>query len=85
MPVPKRKRSKSRRDRRFANKGLEEIAITKCAQCSEAIAPHQACKFCGFYKGSKVLKTKLDRGLKRKEQGDKLKAAHKDTAETTAE
>lgn len=65
MPVPKRKRSKARRDKRFANKGIKVQAITACSQCQTALAPHQACKSCGFYKGAKVLETKVERGLKR--------------------
>lgn len=66
MPVPKRKRSRSRRDKRFANKGLEEKAFTKCAECNTPILPHQACRECGFYKGSKVFQAKTDRAEKRK-------------------
>ncbi len=67
MPVPKRKRSKRRRDQRFANKGMKVKAISKCAQCTAPIATHVACKECGYYKGVKVLSTKSDRTLKRKE------------------
>jgi len=61
MPVPKRKRSRARRDSRFANKGMAVATITQCAQCSASIMPHQACKECGFYKGRKVLRTKTER------------------------
>lgn len=67
MPVPKRKRSKSRRDKRFANKGLEVKTFTSCAQCSAATMPHQVCATCGFYKGVKIMATKLDRNIKRVE------------------
>jgi large subunit ribosomal protein L32 len=49
MPVPKRKRSKARRDKRFANKGIKPAAITHCASCTEPLAPHVACGSCGFY------------------------------------
>ncbi len=65
MPVPKRKRSRARRDSRHANWGLEVTSFAICSQCKEAIAPHTACKHCGFYKGAKVLTTKADRGSKR--------------------
>lgn len=71
MPVPKRKRSKSRRDKRFANKGLLEHAITRCKNCQEPLTPHQACKGCGFYKGAKVIATKSDRAVKRTETKSK--------------
>lgn len=67
MPVPKRKRSRARRDKRFANKGLAIKAFTVCSNCSEPLATHQACLKCGFFKGQKVMKTKLDRGIKRQE------------------
>lgn len=62
MPVPKRKTSKARRDSRQSCKFIRPKAIAACAQCKEPIAPHQACKECGFYKGKKVLATKSERG-----------------------
>jgi len=68
MPVPKRKRSRARRDKRFANKGLKVKSFGSCPQCEKPILPHQACASCGYYKGSKVLATKEDRTVKRKEE-----------------
>ncbi len=65
MPVPKRKRSRARRDSRFANKGIKVKAISGCLNCKDPIVPHTACKNCGFYKGVKVLTTKADRIVKR--------------------
>jgi large subunit ribosomal protein L32 len=65
MPVPKRKRSRPRRDSRFANKGIKVKAIAHCLNCKEPIVPHVACQKCGFYKGVKVLVTKADRAVKR--------------------
>lgn len=69
MPVPKRKRSRARRDKRFANKGIAPKPFVMCKQCTEPVAlmPHQACRVCGYYKGVKVLVTKADRRLKRDE------------------
>lgn len=61
MPVPKRKRSHSRIAKAHANKGYHAKSFTSCANCSEVLMPHQACKGCGYYKGSKVLKTKAER------------------------
>ena len=65
MPVPKRKTSKSRRDRRASTKFIRPKAIAKCQNCEFPISSHQACQHCGFYKGKKVMTTKLDRSLKR--------------------
>lgn len=76
MPVPKRKRSKTRRDKRFANKGIKPKQIASCSHCKTAVAPHQVCKECGYYKGTKVLSTKVERAVKRAElQQTKVKKA----------
>lgn len=78
MPVPKRKHSRSRRDKRSANKGLEAKAIASCQTCQTPVLPHQVCFECGYYKGVKIVKTKTDRmherGQARKEKEIKKKA-----------
>jgi len=67
MGVPKRKRSRQRRDKRFANKGLQVKALATCSNknCNEPLTAHTACATCGFYKGAKVLVTKSERAAKR--------------------
>jgi len=73
MPVPKRKRSRARRDKRFANKGMKVKSFTECKNCQAPVSCHQVCKACGFYKGQKVLSTKIDRSIKRgKERQEKM-------------
>ncbi len=67
MPVPKRKTSKARRDQRSSSKYIRPQAITGCLNCSAPLAPHTVCSECGFYKGKKILITKLERTLKRGE------------------
>ena len=68
MPVPKRKRSKARRDKRFANKGIKMFGFSTCKNCDEPAASHAICKNCGFYKGRKVIAvTKTERQTKRAE------------------
>lgn len=67
MPVPKRKRSRSRRDKRFANKGIKPQAFIQCPSCQEFVMPHVACKQCGHYKGAKIIATKAERSFKRSE------------------
>jgi len=78
MPVPKRKRSRARRDSRFANKGVKVKAIATCQTCKESIATHRVCPSCGHYKGVKIMTTKADRALKR---GESRKAKAARTAE----
>lgn len=65
MPVPKRKRSRARRDSRFANKFIKVKSFSACQNCTVAILPHQACQSCGHYKGAKVIATKNERAQKR--------------------
>ncbi len=65
MPVPKRKTSRARRDKRSANKGLKPQAVTGCLTCQEPVMPHQLCRACGYYKGVKILRTKADRSHER--------------------
>ncbi len=65
MGVPKRKRSKARRDKRFANKGLKADAGTLCQNCKSPVLMHAACLNCGHYKGKKVLITRTERGMRR--------------------
>ncbi len=56
MPNPKRRHSKSRRGKRRAHDFLQPVSPSKCPNCQEPKAPHQACAKCGFYKGKAVIK-----------------------------
>ena len=67
MPVPKRKRSKTRRDKRFANKGIKVLTSAVCSNCKAVALPHAVCANCGHYKGVKIMVTKTERGIKRHE------------------
>ncbi|MBU4387123.1 50S ribosomal protein L32 [Candidatus Dependentiae bacterium] len=61
MPVPKRKTSKSRKNKRSAGKKAIVLNFSKCPTCSAPAQAHAVCKECGHYKGVKVLRTKTDR------------------------
>lgn len=58
MALPKRKTSKSRRDKRRANWKLTSPGMVLCPQCHEAKLPHHICTACGYYKARKVLAVK---------------------------
>lgn len=60
MAVPKRKTSKSKRDKRRTHDSISAPELVKCPQCSEAKLPHHACPECGEYKGQSVLDQKAD-------------------------
>ena len=57
MAVPKRKVSKSKRDKRRTHWKTSAPELSTCPECGEPRLPHHACKECGFYNGRKVLET----------------------------
>jgi large subunit ribosomal protein L32 len=66
MPVPKRKASKARRNRRkSANQVVTASSFMDCKNCNDVCMPHQVCQNCGFYGGKKVMETKTDRQVRR--------------------
>ena len=85
MPVPKRKRSRARRDSRFANKSIKVKALATCKNCNQPHMPHTVCKSCGHYKGIKVLTTKNDRTSKRLEIRQAEKSARSSSGQESAE
>jgi large subunit ribosomal protein L32 len=56
MALPKRKLSKSRRDKRRTHKRLVSPILSLCPQCNEPKLPHRICPHCGTYKGEEILK-----------------------------
>ncbi|NMB41603.1 MAG: 50S ribosomal protein L32 [Firmicutes bacterium] len=51
MAVPKRRTSKSKRNKRRANWKLVAPGFSECPQCHEVKLPHRVCPHCGYYKG----------------------------------
>ncbi len=59
-PLPKRKHSKGRRDRRRAHDALEPQVLIACPNCGEKRLPHRVCPHCGHYAGREVIEIKKD-------------------------
>jgi len=57
-PLPKKKHSRTRRDRRRAHDALQPKNLTQCSNCGEMCLPHRACPKCGYYKGREVFEVK---------------------------
>ncbi len=57
MANPKRKLSRSKRDKRRANwfTSLKPSQLTVCDHCGEKKLPHRACPNCGYYNGINVV------------------------------
>lgn len=55
MPNPRRRHTKSRRDKRRANCNYTPGNYSACPQCSEAKLPHRVCPHCGYYRGEEII------------------------------
>jgi len=55
MPVPKRKTSHSKRNKRRAHDSLTPPNVIQCPDCGEPTVLHRACPHCGTYRGRKVI------------------------------
>ncbi|WP_300408232.1 50S ribosomal protein L32 [Lagierella sp.] len=61
MAVPKRKTSKTRRDKRRASSyRLPRVTITECPNCHEPKLPHRVCRSCGYYDGEEILSVEAE-------------------------
>lgn len=54
-PLPKRKISKGRRDRRRAHDALKRRHLINCTNCGEKHLPHRVCPYCGHYAGREII------------------------------
>ncbi len=54
MPVPKRRTSSSKRNKRRAHDALTPVNPIACSQCGEPVLPHHICRHCGTYRGRQL-------------------------------
>ena len=54
MAVPKRKTSKSRRDKRRAQHAIGAPRVSTCENCGSPKQSHRACPACKTYRGREV-------------------------------
>jgi large subunit ribosomal protein L32 len=61
MAVPKKKQTRSRRDKRRANHDkMAAPTIVYCVKCAAPKAPHKVCMNCGWYKDRTVFEIQVD-------------------------
>jgi large subunit ribosomal protein L32 len=54
MQAPKRRTSKSKRNKRRAHDALRPVNAGVCSQCGEPVMPHRVCRHCGTYRGREL-------------------------------
>lgn len=59
MPNPKRRHSKTRRDKRRTHDSLSAPGLSLCPHCREPKQPHRVCPHCGHYKGKEIVEVKV--------------------------
>ena len=57
MAFPKRRTSRSKRDKRRSHDAIRNPARSTCPQCGEPKLPHRVCGNCGTYRGREVIQT----------------------------
>ncbi|MBM3701577.1 MAG: 50S ribosomal protein L32 [Actinobacteria bacterium] len=55
MGVPKRKTSKSRRDKRRTHDRLKIVNIVECPRCHSKKISHRVCENCGYYSEHEII------------------------------
>ncbi|CAM4279356.1 MULTISPECIES: 50S ribosomal protein L32 [Jeotgalicoccus] len=55
MAVPKRRTSKTRKNKRRSHMRLSLPGMVECSNCGETKLAHRVCKECGSYKGEEVV------------------------------
>jgi large subunit ribosomal protein L32 len=54
-PLPKRKISKGRKNRRRAHDAIGSPGLVACPNCRAKMMPHRVCPTCGQYRGRQVI------------------------------
>lgn len=55
LAVPKRKMSKSKRDKRRTHQRLKMLNIVECPRCHSKKISHRVCENCGYYAENEII------------------------------
>jgi large subunit ribosomal protein L32 len=59
MAVPKKRQSRTRRDKRRANHKAAVATVNECPRCHSPRLPHRVCPSCGTYAGREVIRHEI--------------------------
>jgi large subunit ribosomal protein L32 len=60
MAHPKRRHTKTRRNKRRSHDSLTPPNLSNCPQCQQPKPPHRVCLHCGYYKGQEIIEIPED-------------------------
>ena len=66
LQLPKRRHSKSRRNKRRAQWKIKSPNLSRCTQCGTPKLPHRVCPECGYYEGREIIHPKKKEEKKKK-------------------
>ena len=71
--------TKSHRNNRRSQQGLDKPVSSKCDHCGQMKVPHRVCNNCGYYNGRQVLDVlaKLDKKERKKKEKEIEEASEK--------
>jgi large subunit ribosomal protein L32 len=59
VPVPKRRKSKSKSRMRRSHDAIGLVGLRPCPKCGAYTKSHRVCPECGYYKGELVIEKKV--------------------------
>jgi len=78
VAVPKRKTSRTNRDKRRTHDGIKLINVVECPRCHSKKIAHHVCSECGYYKNSEIISQKKEE--KKQEKASQRKSPEKEEA-----
>ena len=79
MAVPKRKTSRSKRDKRRTHDKLKAVNVVECPRCHAKKISHRVCPSCGYYHGEEIIPLE-EKGKKKGKEAAKGKPAKGEAA-----
>ncbi|NUM25858.1 MAG: 50S ribosomal protein L32 [Candidatus Buchananbacteria bacterium] len=64
MPVPAKRRSRSKGRKGRSHLALKSKNLIKCSKCGKPAMPHRVCPNCGTYQGREIVKPKTKKKKK---------------------
>ena len=65
MGLPSKRRTRTSKRDRASHFALKKTKLNPCPKCGKPVLPHQACQFCGTYRGRQIITIKTKKKTER--------------------